>query len=410
MSKELSARSRLAIIIVCGLAVIFDGYDLVVYGTTLPTMMAEWQLSPKQAGAIGSYALMGMLIGAMLIGALAAQFGRKRLFILCVVWFSLFTVLCAFAPDPATFGLFRFAAGLGLGGLMPMAASIVMDVADAKRRYLTYVIMQSGFAVGGVLAASLAIPVLQHSSWHLMYLIGGLPLLTIVPLAIWLFPRSIDHSLSGDELARQAAQAPGERLRQQLGGLFAPGLGGPTLLFWGATFCALLLVYGLNTWLPQIMRTAGYSLGSALSFLLVFNLGSIVGALLAGRVADRVGPKRVIVASFLLAVAAIGLLTSHPPTAVLYVLIAIGGYGAIGTQHLVNAFVTGYYPGAVRATGIGFSLGVGRLGAILGPILGGFIAASGAHWTVNFAFFAVVAACGALAIAGVDARKAAIRN
>ncbi len=171
------------------------------------------------------------------------------------------------------------------------------------------------------------------------------------------------------------------------------------MLFWVSTFCALLLVYGLNTWLPEIMRKQGYPLGSALSFLLVFNLGSILGLVVGATIADRIGSKPVIAVSFALAAISAVILSFNPNVIVLYLLVAIGGYGAIGTQTLINPFVTRYYPAALRTTGISWSLGIGRLGAICGPLLGGLVLASslGAGW--NFYLFAVVAVLGAIAAA-----------
>ena len=225
-----------------------------------------------------------------------------------------------------------------------------------QRTIDTQTLMQSGYAIGGILAASLAIPLIPAIGWHVMYLIGAAPL-----------------------------------------GLFTGGYRPATVLFWIATFCALLLVYGLNTWLPQIMRQAGYPLGSALSFLLVFNLGPIVGSLVGGRVADRVGAKRVIVVAFAFAAVSVAALSLEPSMMLIYLLLALGGYGTIGTQNLINS----YYPGPVRATGIGWSLGVGRLGGVLGPFAGGLVLASSLGLDWNFYLFGAIALIGALIIAFV---------
>ncbi len=168
------------------------------------------------------------------------------------------------------------------------------------------------------------------------------------------------------------------------------------MLFWFATFVGLLLVYGFNTWLPQIMREAGYPLGSALSFLLVLNLGAILGTPFAGALADRFGRKRVTIGCFLAGAVCIGLLSVPLPIAGLYALVAVAGLGTIGTTILVNACCAQYYPAGSRATGLGWSLGIGRLGAIVGPLFGGFIAASQLGFQWNFYAFAVLALLGAV--------------
>lgn len=399
------------IVALCGLSITFDGYDLVVFGTTVPSLLQEWRISPAEAGTLASLALVGMLIGALLVGTLTDILGRRKMLLLSVTWFSVAMVLCAVAPSPGWFGAFRLLGGLGLGGLMPTAAALVIEYAPPARRNLTYVVMQSGYAVGGILAAALAIPVIPDAGWRVMYLIGAAPLLLVVPLAHRLLPESLEYLVLRGR--RDEALALADRLgvplpqpqrdedkRHWYSGvreLVSRGHRAGTLLLWVACFCALLTVYGLSTWLPQIMRTAQFPLGSALMFLLVFNLGSIAGSVVGGRIADLVGSKPVVAVSFLLGAVSILLLATRPPTWAIYLLLAVAGHGTIGTQNLINAYVTRYYPANARSTGIGWALGVGRLGAILGPSIGGLIIDSGAAWQWNFHLFAAVAAIGLLA-------------
>jgi AAHS family benzoate transporter-like MFS transporter len=413
-SPGLRGRTLGIVIAICSLSITFDGYDLVVYGTTIPSLLKHWGISPAEAGAIGSYALIGMLIGALLIGTVADYIGRRRALIGCLVWFSVFMAVAAAAPSPGVFGLVRFLCGIGLGGLMPTVAALVIEYAPKGRGTFTYVLMQSGYALGGILAASLGIALIPAVGWQVMYLIGAAPLVLVVPLAWKFVPESLEYLVSRgrhDEARALAAKldlpptafgaAPAADRSRGPQKLFVGGYSLGTILFWMATFCALLLVYGLNTWLPQIMRQAGYPLGSALSFLLVFNLGSIVGSLIGGRVADRTGTKPVIVVSFALAALGVAALSAEPATVLIYVLLALGGYGTIGTQNLLNSYVTSYYPGTVRATGIGWSLGVGRLGGILGPSIGGLILGSSLGLDWNFYFFGAIAVVGALVVAFV---------
>ena len=164
-----------------------------------------------------------------------------------------------------------------------------------------------------------------------------------------------------------------------------------TILFWIMTFFSLLLIYGLTTWLPQIMREAGYSLGSALSFLLVFNLSSTVGLLFIAVLADRLGSKSVVAVVFIAAAASIALLSFQPPLLIIYALVFMAGPGSLAVQPLVNAYVAGHYPASGRATALGWSLGIGRLGAITGPAFGGLIIASGLGLAWSFYAFAIPA-------------------
>lgn len=403
------------LVAICALAITFDGYDLVVFGTTVSHIMAEWGINPAQAGVVGSYALIGMMIGALTVGTLADRFGRRKILIASVVWFSLWMIVAAVSPSLGLFGLARFMCGLGLGGCMPSATAMVVEYAPKGRGNLVYVIMQSGFAVGGILAAGLALAILPVANWRVMYLIGAAPLIIVVLPALKFLPESLDYLVARGKSAAASALAarldidvPQPRTAAKRGtpvDLFRNNLLPATLLFWVAAFCALLLVYGLNTWLPEIMRKQGYEMGSALTFLLLFNLGSIVGSIIAGWAADRFGSKPVIAISFTLAVISAVALSMRPDLWILYILVAIGGQGAIGTQNLINPFVTSYYPAPMRGTGIGWTLGIGRLGAILGPIIGGWVLASslGAGW--NFYIFAIVAVVGLLAVTLVPKRK-----
>jgi AAHS family benzoate transporter-like MFS transporter len=174
-----------------------------------------------------------------------------------------------------------------------------------------------------------------------------------------------------------------------------------TVLFWIATFIGLFLVYGLNTWLSQIMIEAGYPLGSALSFLLVLNVGAIIGTPIAGAAADRFGSKPVTAAGFLAAAIPIALLSIQLPLLAIYILVALAGLGSIGTTILANAYTARHYPADRRATALGWALGFGRLGAILAPLYGGYVIAYiasqlGVEW--NFYAFAVPALLGVLLV------------
>ena len=174
-----------------------------------------------------------------------------------------------------------------------------------------------------------------------------------------------------------------------------------TVLFAMANFCGLLLVYGLNTWLPQIMRQAGFQLGDALTFLLVLNAGAIVGSISASVLADKIGIRKVVTASFLLAFVAILMLSLQLPLAMLLVIVAFAGLGSVGTQILVGGYCATHYPQSLSATALSWSLGIGRIGAICGPLIGGLIAGMAFGWQLNFYMFAAFAVVGAIVVFSV---------
>ncbi|MDV6247666.1 MFS transporter [Rhodococcus opacus] len=407
-------RSSASIVALCFVIIVYDGYDLVVYGATVPSLLAyePWQLTAGQIGAIGSYALVGMLLGALLSGWLASRVGARAIVLGSLISFSVIMGLTALAPNPEVFGLLRFLGGLGLGGVVPTVIALTVEYSPPSRRQFNNALMYSGYSVGGMLSALAALALLPENSFRIMYALGLLPLVTIVPLAWRYLPESaaflagkgriIEARALADKFGIDLPTPSATTSNGSMASLMTGPRRIPLLLLVVASFCGLLLVYGVNTWLPNIMRQSGYSLGSSLSFLLVLNLGAIIGALAASRAADRFGSKPVTVTSFLLAVVAILALGTGLPVSAAMAVVAVAGLGTVGTQILVNGYVATYFGENERTAALGLSLGLGRVGAIVGPILGGWIASSalGVEW--NFYAFAAFAALGCLAVALVS--------
>jgi len=400
----------------CGLLLIFDGYDLFIYGVVLPVIMQEWGLTPLQAGALGSYALFGMMFGALAFGSLADRIGRKRGIAICFALFSGATILNGFASSPSEFGIYRFIAGLGCGGLMPNAVALMNEYAPKRLRSTLVAIMFSGYSLGGMLSAGVGIFMLPRFGWESMFFAAAVPLL-LLPVILCYLPESIGF------LVRQGRTDEARTLLKRLdpdcdvqpdvqlqasdpkakGGsvleLFRNGLATRTLALWLAFFCCLLMVYALSSWLPKLMANAGYSLGSSLSFLLALNLGGMAGAILGGWLGDRYNLVKVKVAFFLAAALSISLLGVNSPMPVLYLLIFIAGATTIGTQILLYAGAAQLYGLSVRSTGLGWASGIGRNGAIVGPLLGGALMGINLPLQLNFIAFAIPGAVAALAMA-----------
>ncbi len=388
------SRRRYAVVAVCFAAIVFDGYDLIVYGSTIPALLAyePWGLSRAEAGAIGSYALMGMFFGAILAGTLTDRFGRRKLFIGCLIWYSAAMIAVALAPTPPLLGVFRFIAGLGFGGVAPVAIALVVEVARPREKNLLNALMLAGLPVGGIIAALCALWFGDALGFRGLWAIGASALVLVVPLAWKVIPETAPaHSLAADAGASQAGE-PGV-LRRLTGGSAAVAL----VLFAAANFAGFLLVFGLNTWLPEMMRKAGYSLGSALTFQVLLNVGAVVGGVIGAVLADRYGSRIVGAAYFLVAAGAIGGMAMMPGTAVMYVVVLFAGAGSIGTQIVLFGYVATYYPAQVRASALGISTGVGRLGAVTGPLVGGVLLSAGVSFAGIAAMFGAVAAVGAAA-------------
>ena len=402
---RMEARRRRTVVWVVSLAtvgLVFDGYDLVVYGAVVSTFLRDpsqiGAVSPEMAGALGSYALIGVLVGALLAGTVGDLIGRRWVMLGSYAWFAVGMALTALTTSTTTFGLLRFVTGLGVGALVATTGALVAEYAPAGKKNLANAITYSGVPVGSLLAALLAILVIDHIGWRGMFWIGALPLVTLLPLAFFKMPESVAWlaATGRHERAREisertgvpvpyaapdapssAAAVPAPAGRAGFAGLFSGSYLIPTLLLGLMSATGLLLVYSLNTWLPELMRRVGYEAKGSLAFLLVLNGGAIVGALIGSRLADRLGPKRVVAACFLIGAVAIALLTLSLPLSVLLLIVAFAGLGTSGTQTLIYGFVANYYRTNVRGAAVAWCAGFGRLGGVGGPLLGGFLLGAG---------------------------------
>ena len=297
------------------------------------------------------------------------------------------------------FGIMRFITGLGVGALVATTGALVSEYAPPGKKNLVNAITYSGVPIGSLMAALLAIILLHAIGWRGMFWIGALPLVTLFPLAIVRMPESVAWLASrgrfeearaisvrtGVPMPEEVPKAPSTAGtaspvgggRAGFAGLFGPGYLFPTIVLGLMSATGLVLVYSLNTWLPELMLRAGFNAKGSLSFLLVLNGGAILGAVAGSRVADRLGPKPVVAGAFLAGAVAIALLTLPAPLGILLFIVAIAGLGTSGTQTLIYGFVANYYRTNVRGAGVAWCAGFGRLGGVGGPLLGGFLVGAG---------------------------------
>ncbi|MFJ2608309.1 MFS transporter [Streptomyces sp. NPDC091279] len=426
-SPSLSARGgRLALVVVglCWLAVLFDGLDMFIYGSVLPHLLETktFGLTADQAGDLGSYATFGMLVGALTAGTVADRIGRKKLMVGCVTLFSLASAICALSGSVAVFGLGRTLAGIGLGGLLPTAISMVSDYAPRGRGALIIGALMTAHHAGGILSAYVAKWLVEPVGWRAAFWVCVLPLL-FAPVLAKALPESLSFLVAQgrtEEARTLAARYDAELPATKTGGqgaadrwnallnLFRAGEWSQTVLYWLASFGGLLLVYGVATWLPTLMREQGYALGSALSFVVVFNLGGIVGMLVAGRAADRFGAPRISAVWFALTAAGVYLLSVHLSTGVTMLVVFLTGVFLNSAQTMIYATVSLRSTPDNRATAVGWTSGMGRFGAVFGPWLGGQLLASG-NGDFGFTAFAL-AGLSSMVFIGVAALRSPRRT
>ncbi|MCD4853070.1 aromatic acid/H+ symport family MFS transporter [Arthrobacter sp. AK01] len=388
----------------CWLAMVLDGFDLVVLGTVIPTLIKTGELGFDAVGATfaATISLVGVGLGALFIAPLSDKFGRRRLLIACVAGFSLFTIGVAFAPNVAVFSILRLLAGLGLGACLPAALAYMNDYAPAGSAGKSTTRTMTGYHVGAVATALLAIFIVPN--WRLMFIIGGVAGLVLLPFLWAKLPESLPEAApakAGEPAKATPAVEHSAGTKQKTGfrdllqkpyPMVAVGIG-------IASFMGLLLVYGLNTWLPQLMAAAGYPVSTGLTLLLVLNVGAVAGLFLAGILADKHGTKKIVLVWFGLSAVLLAILSVKIQNEILLnAAVFVTGVFVFSSQVLVYAWVSQLFPARLRGTALGFAAGVGRLGAIVGPAVTGTLVAANIAYPAGFYVFA---AAGLLAVAAL---------
>ncbi|MFM0616077.1 MFS transporter [Paraburkholderia nemoris] len=377
----------------CFLILVLDGYDLAVVGAALPSIMKEMGVNAAKAGFMASSALFGMMFGAIFFGTLADKFGRPKMMAICVAIFSIFTAAAGMTIDPVSFSLARFIAGLGIGGVLPIATAQVAEFAPVSIRARLVAVMLAGYAVGGMLVAVLGKQLIETYGWQSVFYAAGLPVL-LIPFILKTMPESMPFLIrkNRDADLRNIVRklVPSYPLHEQaqfmvpvsdkaddtpIAHLFREGRGFSTVMIWAAFFFGLFMLYALSSWLTKLMALAGYSLGSALNFVLVYNIGAIVGAFAGAWLGDKLNIKYALVAFYALGAVSLTAMGYTKSTELLFVMVFIVGASTLGTQLIAYGYAAEFYPMAIRSTGVGFASGVGRTGAIVAPILiGGLVA------------------------------------
>lgn len=401
-------RFHLLVYLWCVYAIAFDGFDIAMYGVGLPLMMEDFNLTPVEAGAVGSYTLVGMMLGSFILGPVADIIGRKKVLAICMFLFSVFTLGSGLAPSVTAFTIMRFIASIGMGGLMPNVIAMMTDYSPKKNRALIVATMYCGYSVGGIFASLLGMYLLEDFGWRILYWLGILPLFTL-PIFMKKFPESVSYYISrkqNDKVASILNQVdPNGNYKETdnyvsttgqeaengapIKKLFSNGRAISTFAFWIFVVCSLLMVSGLNTWLPKIMQESGYGLTSALSFTLVLSVGQIIGSLLGGYLVDKIGHRNVLVSMLLIGAICFVALSLTSNVILLYVLIALGGACTGGTQNLANPYISEFYPKEIRSTGVGITVGFGRIGSILAPTVIGLLLATNLDPKSAFMAFAI---------------------
>src|SRR3984885_14639917 len=407
---------QIRLLLICAAVLFLDGFDTQAIGFAAPALAKEWHLTKGALGPVFSAGLFGLRIGALLFGPLADRIGRRKIIVVSTLAFGIGTLATAFVQDVNTLLAIRFLTGLGLGGAMPNAIALTSEFSPHRRRATMVMVMFCGFSVGAALGGFLAAGLIPHFGWRSVFVVGGAAPLLLVPVLALKLPESVRFlALTGRANARvaqllafinpKAEFAPATRFivhEPELVGipvlhLFKAGRTLATLLLWVVFFMSLLDLYFMSNWLPTVLNDLGASVSEAAAIGSMLQVGGVVGTFALGNIIDRFS-FRALALLYFVAVFAIGAIGQLGHSAA-FVTIAIfvAGFCVVGGQIAANALAAGFYPTSVRASGVGWALGIGRIGSIVGPLVGGALMTL--KWSAGEVFVAaaLAALCAALA-------------
>jgi AAHS family 4-hydroxybenzoate transporter-like MFS transporter len=388
-------RASVALVIVSFVLVMIDGYDMFIVSFLAPLIAADLDLTPVTIGQVFAAGLAGSMIGGLILGSVADRIGRRPTLIASLVLAGTATILCATATTFASFAALRFIAGFGLGGVLAAVIPLLGEHFPAERRNVAVTLMFVGYPFGAVVGGTITAMVIGHG-WRNLFVGTGIVTFLVIIAALWLKEPVKELSTASGAGEKQSVLA-------SLKGLFAEGRLWATLSMAVGVFCMLLVTYLLNSWTPMIAVRSGVAPGMAALCGVFLNLGGIIGALLSTLLVRSFGLFKlvaVMITGGALAIAALGQL--HGSIVALLCGLFVAGALAIGGQQNTPAMAVQLYPQRMRAAGAGWQFAVGRLGSILGPIIGGHLVASDITPQTMFVVVAIPTLLAAVAYAAVD--------
>jgi AAHS family 4-hydroxybenzoate transporter-like MFS transporter len=407
---------QIRLLLICAAVLFLDGFDTQAIGYVAPALARQWGLTKGALGPVFSAGLFGLMIGALVFGPLADRIGRKKIIVFSTLAFGIGTLVTSLVQDVNTLLAIRFLTGLGLGGAMPNAVAMTSEFNPRRRRATMVMIMFCGFSVGAALGGLLAAALIPQFGWRSVFVVGGAAPLLLVPILALRLPESVRFlALTGRANARvaqllglinpKAVFAPATQFvvhEPELTGLpvlhlFKDGRTLVTLLLWVVFFMSLLDLYFLSNWLPTVLNDLGASVSGAAAIGSMLQVGGVVGTFALGSIIDRFS-FRALALVYFIAVFAVGAIGQLGHSVVLVALaIFAAGFCIVGGQIAANALAAAFYPTSVRATGIGWALGIGRVGSIVGPLVGGALLTM--KWSTAEVFMAaaMAALCAAIA-------------
>jgi AAHS family 4-hydroxybenzoate transporter-like MFS transporter len=382
-------RYQLWTMALCGMVIVLDGFDTQSIGFLAPSMAESLRVPVKTFGPIFAAALVGLMISSMLSGPIADRWGRKWPIVACTLIFGTFAMLTARCTSFDQLLAFRFLTGLGLGGALSNSVALMSEYAPKRLLAVIVSIMFCGMPTGAVLATRVTAVLLPRWGWQSVFYAGGVLPLTLALLLIAILPESVRYlEVSGANqrkiskiLARISPELAGtpvsrsehqdQRRNAPVTNLFTQGRAAGTILLWIPFFMNLLMLYFVVFWLPALLRQTGKPVSAGATAIMLFSVGGIAGSFVEGNLMNRWGAFTVLLTEFLCTTLLIASLAYSSSFPLMMTITFVLGFVVQGAQGGLSAVAATFYPISIRSTGIGWCLGVGRIGSIVGPMLGG---------------------------------------
>ena len=411
------SRMQISTFLLCGLVLVLDGFDAQSLGFLAPSIAKTLKVPVSTFGPIFGAALFGLMISAMISGPVADRWGRKWPIIISSLTFGAFTVLTARAASFDQLLAFRFLTGLGLGGAMPNVVSLTSEYAPKRLVPVFVSMLFCGMPMGALLGGTIGAVMMPRWGWQSVLYVGGILPFVIALILIKILPESVRFLALTDagaekirailirispELAATPFQTGSEERDSHRGipvkHLFTEGRAVGTLLLWVPYFMNLLIIYFIVSWLPALLQQSDLPVSAGINAIVLFSLGGMAGSLLEGRLINGLGAFLLLVVEFGISTLLIGSLAFTASMPLIMTVTFVLGFTVQGAQAGLNALVASFYPTAIRSTGVGWALGVGRVGSIVGPVFAGALLSVGWHPRQIFLAGAVPALCAAVSI------------
>jgi MFS transporter, AAHS family, 4-hydroxybenzoate transporter len=377
---------QLSTILICFLMNMLDGMDVMVVSYASPNISKDWSISPQSLGIVFSAGLLGMSIGAMFLAPRADKIGRKSMILICnlLMGVSVFATSWSNSVEMLTF--FRVISGIGIGGMLASTATLTAENAPTKTKDFWVSFVMSGYPIGAVISGLVAANIIPKYGWQTMFQVAGVTTFITLPI-VFLFLKESTEFLDKSVFKKSPA----------VGVLLTDNYKKSTLMLWIAIFMAFASLYFLVTWIPKLASATGLSVELAIYAGTVFNVGAFCGIISQGYLSGKFGLQKTIFSYLILSALLMLIFGFFNGSILVLILFGLIGFGIQGGFVGMYSLAARLYPTEIRATGVGWAVGAGRIGAIFGPILGGILIGAGLSMTTNFMIFAIPTLIGGIA-------------